>query len=442
MKHIKKLKKGFLVLEPDSLSWVIADSHSEAVRFRFSEAQIRERKDAIQRDRANRRLDLVELHISHKCNLDCRYCYVPNSLKRQPTQLAYADVKFILGKIDGYSKITGKRPAINLHGGEPTLHYEMIKKIITEYGADFKFVMQTNGSILNERQLDFFISRQIDVGFSIDTLSGKCPVRQGLDNSRVIQSIGHMCANGCSPNILVTLSKFNVKTVPTLIKKLHAIGVSSLTLNPITPYTDDAAEHMAPMEDVISTYLSCVGYALDTTRNDPHHPLFINHMESLSLSILTNRSSSYCEMSPCGAGSLLVVIGPNGQVWPCSGGISNQNITLGNIFEEDLLEMLHSENNRIFPRRNVKDIPGCSDCAYRQICGANCPLPAINKGQSQGVKSDLCQLRSTLIDFIFDYISTPGTDILDFMSYQTRKSLLGAHFDATEPDNPLIETGT
>lgn len=128
-------------------------------------------------DRAPLRWIILKIH--QRCNLNCSYCYVYNrgddSWKSRPKQMGN-DV------IDRVCKLIVEHCAqydidefvIELHGGEPMLvgktrFVEIVERIRTACAPlPIKFLMQTNGTLLDQEWSDILAEHAVAVGISVD----------------------------------------------------------------------------------------------------------------------------------------------------------------------------------------------------------------------------------------------------------------------------------
>jgi uncharacterized protein len=74
--------------------------------------------------------------------------------------------------------------------------------------------------------------------------------------------------------------------------------------------------------------------------------------------------------SNCGIG-YVIMINPDGNVYPCHV-YAHQHYNLGNIYEENLKEIIDSPKYRELREINVDTIEKCSDCDLRYLCGGGC----------------------------------------------------------------------
>jgi len=107
------------------------------------------------------------VYITHKCNLDCRYCYVQKGHKTMGWETAKKTVDF-LGSLDY------KRRVISLFGGEPLVKWKLVKKIVgyVEKSGNFTGVfLCTNGTLFDEEKIKYFVKHGMTPQISIDGIA-------------------------------------------------------------------------------------------------------------------------------------------------------------------------------------------------------------------------------------------------------------------------------
>ncbi|MCL2412315.1 MAG: radical SAM protein, partial [Treponema sp.] len=109
----------------------------------------------------------LTLHLTNKCNLNCKYCFVPHGSESMTRETAFAAVDFSIEK--------GKPSGLLFYGGEPLLEKELIydivdysKKINAKTGHIFHYKMTTNGTLLDEEFLKFSNDINMTIGLSHD----------------------------------------------------------------------------------------------------------------------------------------------------------------------------------------------------------------------------------------------------------------------------------
>lgn len=113
----------------------------------------------------------LNLFFTRKCNLNCHYCFVNKSGQSSST----LDEKSLKKCVDLLLSYPGKRKSISFVGGEPMIEFFLVKKI-TDYALKVskkkKIILDikvsTNGTLLTQKVVDYFIKNKIVLKISID----------------------------------------------------------------------------------------------------------------------------------------------------------------------------------------------------------------------------------------------------------------------------------
>ncbi|MFF5704590.1 FxsB family cyclophane-forming radical SAM/SPASM peptide maturase [Streptomyces sp. NPDC012794] len=120
------------------------------------------------------------LKVANRCNIDCDYCYVFNSVdqawRHLPARMSAAVARAAGLRIGEHAAVHGLRSVhVILHGGEPLLigprHMADLLGAVQEgipTGVAARFELQTNGTLLAEPWLDLFERYAVVVGVSLD----------------------------------------------------------------------------------------------------------------------------------------------------------------------------------------------------------------------------------------------------------------------------------
>lgn len=115
------------------------------------------------------------LHVSHDCNLRCKYCFAGQGIYGGKPQImsfevAKAAIDFLIDKSVGRRNLE-----LDFFGGEPLMNFDVVKKTVEyarslekEHGKVFRFTMTTNGVLLNEEIGDFLNKEMNNVVLSLD----------------------------------------------------------------------------------------------------------------------------------------------------------------------------------------------------------------------------------------------------------------------------------
>ncbi|CAI7976059.1 Radical SAM domain protein [Frankia sp. Hr75.2] len=122
----------------------------------------------------------IILKINSRCNLSCTYCYVyhqaDQNWRTQPVTMSPAVVEATAHRLSAHARRHElPRMQIILHGGEPLLvghDYlrDIAERVLATVGTDtaVEFVLQTNGTLIDEVFLELCREFRIQVGVSVD----------------------------------------------------------------------------------------------------------------------------------------------------------------------------------------------------------------------------------------------------------------------------------
>ncbi len=116
---------------------------------------------------------VLALEIIQKCNLRCRYCYLGEKKNKDMANSTIEDAIKI--GLENAKKQDDKNLDVYFIGGEPLLAidkiYEVVRKVVSECRKNDlipTFSTTTNGTLLTDEIVDFFIENNFDWKISID----------------------------------------------------------------------------------------------------------------------------------------------------------------------------------------------------------------------------------------------------------------------------------
>ncbi|WMM26569.1 radical SAM protein [Tissierella sp. MB52-C2] len=312
---------------------------------------------------------LVTLWITTQCNMKCRYCYEGNDKTNKMMSIETAD-KSIQYIMKHFNELNEDTLIINFHGGEPLLQFDLIKYITEEFKQIFSssnkrlmFGLTTNGILLDEK-IEEYLCENFYYSLSAS-----------LDGNKLINDTNRMLKNGRGTYDLV-IDKF-----VSLLKIRQDVRIR-MTFNTDTVYNlYESVQHLVEMG--FNTIIPVADYFDD--RWDKHHidilcketekifEMFKREKEknsNLSISIV---DVEIYKKGNCGGGITTLNIDPNGDIYPCTYVVEDEEYRIGNIdtgIDKIKLQKIHS----IFNTKNEI----CNGCSYYNCCSATrCKL--INK---------------------------------------------------------------
>ncbi|MFH1182989.1 MAG: radical SAM protein [Candidatus Moraniibacteriota bacterium] len=124
------------------------------------------------------RMPWLRLHITNLCNFNCPGCHVfkISENKVPATNMPYAvaeeAIKSFIGLLKKYLPSV-KEFMMSIYGGEPLLNRQVLYKLLEKFGSNYNnikinWVVNTNGSLLNEKDIEQFAPKNVDIHMSID----------------------------------------------------------------------------------------------------------------------------------------------------------------------------------------------------------------------------------------------------------------------------------
>ena len=111
---------------------------------------------------------VLKIQLGLSCNYSCSYCSQAHQIG-DATLSKLTDVEAFLGNLDAW--LEGAPERIELWGGEPFVYWAKLKRLIPALAERFpaaRFLIITNGSLLDREKLDLIQRHDIDIGLSHD----------------------------------------------------------------------------------------------------------------------------------------------------------------------------------------------------------------------------------------------------------------------------------
>ncbi|MFA5139155.1 MAG: radical SAM protein [Elusimicrobiota bacterium] len=184
----------------------------------------------------------LEVFLTTRCNLDCRYCSSKTLVHRKAQRsLSFEELKRAM-RLFVACPGAGRGPrGVAFTGGEPFLEFETLARTIEHirgYKEDFEVCVSTNGTFLTEEKMRFLRAKRVNLTLSLD--GG----REVNDSNRRFRD-----ASGASvydavaarlrtlsrealeyPHVIVTVSSDAVPRIVESVEALRALGLRHIEL--------------------------------------------------------------------------------------------------------------------------------------------------------------------------------------------------------------------
>ncbi len=355
----------------------------------------------------------VYFNPTDRCNLNCSYCYIPRSLRRNGKHMSSRRLLEALKILKTYFKSSlpkGQKPQIVFHGAEPLLNKGAVFGAIDKFGQDFRFGIQTNGTLLDFQDIEFLKSRRISIGLSLD---GHVPrVADRLRRSwgdrgvskKVIELID-MLRGYDNYSVICTVTRENMASQVKMVEFLHRMEVPTCMLNPVRCTLEGSRKYRPLDSDIARYYLQALDRTYQLYQKTDRKLVVANFANILIAIIAPLARRLMCDISPCGGGRCFFAVSSNGGLFPCSEFIGIKKFKGGNIFRNDIRNVLETEPFKSVTHRRIENIEPCYRCAIRHFCGAPCPAEAYGMNGSVETRGAFCELYEEQVRYAFRIIA-------------------------------------
>ncbi len=361
------------------------------------------------RTRAEHLASFTGLHIfvvTLRCDHSCQYCQVSRQAE------GVADFDMTREHADRALEFTFRSPSpsikIEFQGGEPLLHFELIRYIVERarelnktHGRNLQFVIASNLSRLSADVLSFCREQGVLLSTSLDgpesLHNAQRPVRGSNSHQRTVEAI-HRARLALGPDAvsaLMTTTQASMSRVEEIIDEYVRQDFHSIFLRNLSPYgfaVRQKASRRYDVEDWVGFYKRGLAHILRI--NDQGYPLREEFTAILLQKLLSPRGSTYVDLqSPSGIGIGAIVYNYDGAVYASDEGrmlaeMGDFSYRLGHLSRDTYESVMLSETLLSHLSDTMPEgTPMCSDCAFLPYCGADPVFHQATQGDAIGHKA-------------------------------------------------------
>ena len=291
------------------------------------------------------------LHVSHDCNLRCRYCFASTGDFGTGHRMTM-DFDTAKRAIDWVVEKSGKRRNIEVDffGGEPLMALDTVKRTV-EYARSleekhdkcFRFTITTNGVLLDQDTIDYINREMSNVVLS-------------LDGRREVNDHMRPTVNG-KGSYDVIVPKFQQLVSQRGTKDYYVRGTFT---RENLDFADDV-EHLASLGDLPAVEAEYEKLARQLQgRKDVN--FFHFNVDLAQGPCVIKR------LRGCGAGCEYVAITPDGDIYPCHQFVGREEYRMGNVRSGDFDMDISGK----FAELNIYTREDCRNCWARFYCSGGC----------------------------------------------------------------------
>ena len=416
------------VVDPDTAFWALVQKEKLADAFAADSdlmQSYREKAAEFEREMHMLRFGLkpsaVYFNPTEQCNLNCKYCYIPEGMRRDGIHMSTEQVVNALARLKAYFAgimPANRNPQVIFHGAEPMMNREAMFEGIRQFNDDFNFGIQTNATLLDDEAISFLTERNVGIGLSLDGPADDIVSRTrtswaGDSPYEAVVAAMEKLRGYESYSVICTITQENMDKLTDVVDFFHKHEVPTCMLN-IVRCTLQGAREVKPEDHEAAKHFMA---ALDRTRElykETGRKMIVANFANILISILAPTARRLmCDISPCGGGRSFFALAPDGSMFPCSEFIGLPDFNGGNLFKDQIDDVLKTPAFRKVSERKVEDIDPCNKCAIRHFCGSPCPAEAHEMNGGMDKTGAFCEFYEEQVRYAMRLIADGRQD--DFL---------------------------
>lgn len=360
---------------------------------------------------------LVVIQPTPFCNINCRYCYLPD--RSLPGRMSLQTLARIFEALFSSSRLADD-VTIVWHAGEPMVvpldFYERAFQLMEQFNKQRVRVVtafQTNGTLITQAWCDFIKRQQVKVSVSLDGPQHMHD-RERVDRSgkgtfeRTMKGIDLLLANGINPSIIMVLTEYALDYADDIWQFFADHHLTRLAFNVEEINGANTRSSLDVNRDIdrYKRFLRRFLELRDASENPPtirEIGAAMNCIQSFERPIfgLENAPGVILSFDHRGnvstfASELLTTTHPR-----------YGDFLLGNVFEGTLDDLLSRQKLATMNAEVQRGVARCEEsCAYFAFCGGGSPVNKLSEnGTFDSTETMQCKLRvQATMDVMFEYL--------------------------------------
>jgi len=327
----------------------------------------------------------VEILLTSRCNLRCRYCSHFSSEADGVAELPVEGWLAFFARLREMAVIT-----LQLSGGEPLLYPDFPRLLAGVVEHRMRFSLNTNGSLVTEALArELAATRRCDVvQISLDSATPEAHDRlRGAGTfDTAVRALERLQAAGVATTVRLTIGKHNVRHLEEAVRfVLDDLGVQTCSTNS-AGYLGLCRRHGDEvMLNVEERMLAMRTLGPLKARYGRRLTALAGPQADLDMwGAMARAAVEGVHLLPgrgtlCGCNCVWssIAVRADGVITPCT---QLPHFALGRILQDDLLAIWQSHPEltafRERHRRSLRESPFCRECAYTEVCTGGCPAVA------------------------------------------------------------------
>ncbi len=360
----------------------------------------------------------IQLAVSEKCNLACKYCYCPPSDDlpnngMMPTNVAKASIDLL------FAQKTVK-PWITFFGGEPLLNKPLIyncidysKACAKRLGKSIGYSITTNATLLDDKIMDCIVNDNFGLMISIDgprdIHDKQCPTKSGSGSFDIAAQNASALMKRRTVGVRATVTH----PIPDLAKLIDffvdfgfnkvAIGLADNRNENATPLDcneTDRRKYIEYVKQILPTFVASL--------SKEKEPIFFPLDQPLK-KVATGQMFAKPPVHNCGAGVAIVGVDITGRLYPCAKFIGMPMWTIGNA--ENGINA--NKQKEMFECFLACIAPHCGICWAYPVCGGPCLWACAKDDGTFEFNDGFCNFKKAMAE----YAAYVGDQVQEYCGY-------------------------
>jgi Fe-coproporphyrin III synthase len=351
---------------------------------------------------------VVIWNLTRRCNLKCRHCYTTSADVHFPGELSHEQAMGVLADLHDFGI-----PALILSGGEPLSRFDFFQLAEEARRLGFRHLsLSTNGTRVAEH-IDRIAALGFDyVGISLDGIGEMNDWFRGVEGAfaEALAGVRACKARGVKVGLRFTITEDNAHMLPAMLDLCEAEGVDKFYLSHLVyagrgdKHRGEDTEHArtrAAMDLLIARAWTAVstGGPLEivTGNNDADAVYFLNWVRrNFNADQASHVEAHLATWGGNSSGLGVANIDPQGKVHPDT---YWSDYTVGSVKTTPFSALWTGDDPMLATlRQRPRPLKGrCGACAFKEICGGNTRIRALQVTGDPWAEDPACYLSNAEI---------------------------------------------
>ncbi|MDY6323747.1 MAG: radical SAM protein [Catonella sp.] len=333
--------------------------------------------------RSKRNCEKLSLVVTDKCNMTCKYCYEKEFDSYNHGFMSEETMKNAVDFF--YKRYPEGISIIHFFGGEPLMNFELVENSViyihnksqNEGYCAPKFVMSTNGTLLNDENIDFLEGYFESITISLDGVKNVNDSNRRFKGNeevsvydRVIDRIKYI--NERKDKLKIGLEttftrqnylylKENNISARKYVDFLYSLGTDMVAIKPVISF--DGGEEYSLENENESKLFEFI--------DEMHSEILRRNNNLYSSNIINNILNQKYKDYYCSAGTNSFSVSTSGDIYPCFMFDGKRQFKMGNVNEKTDDNKFTATKDKIQSLSKTTN-GNCKDCWANKLCDSTC----------------------------------------------------------------------